>query len=197
MDQKAWHHLATMTSCAVLYCANSTMERESLETRAFWQVRSTYPTYEGPITELNRLIEIYTTILLQPALLQEAEEEDRRSRMFGGNPLALGYPQPFSFIIQDHILKKGKNKCSTDGSLSTKGNDVNINDEEEKEEGKSEEMILKDNRQTCSVCLEQISDRHLVLAFSCNHFHHAACLSRWVVNQFDCPVCRCSVVHAP
>ncbi|CAE8584460.1 unnamed protein product, partial [Polarella glacialis] len=44
--------------------------------------------------------------------------------------------------------------------------------------------------QRCSVCLEAYKLGELLTALSCKHFFHIDCLSRWLEQSAQCPLCR-------
>ena len=47
---------------------------------------------------------------------------------------------------------------------------------------------------TCSICLEEIKDKHIIKKLSCNHTIHFLCFKKMVYhnNNFyiNCPLCR-------
>lgn len=49
---------------------------------------------------------------------------------------------------------------------------------------------------TCSICLENYSEKETVTMISrCGHSFHATCIRQWLGKNATCPVCRTSLSH--
>lgn len=61
--------------------------------------------------------------------------------------------------------------------------------------GKTEFFKLRSGESAlrCSICLEDLTPTSIVRDFPCNHFHHLACIDRWLASHNTCPDCRVEV----
>ena len=50
---------------------------------------------------------------------------------------------------------------------------------------------LPDNN--CSICLEDFKDEDILKKLNCNHIFHKECLTPWLNDHNNCPLCRCMV----
>jgi hypothetical protein len=46
---------------------------------------------------------------------------------------------------------------------------------------------------SCPICYEEISKSSGHVSLSCSHLFHLNCISRWLKNDFTCPICRTKV----
>ena len=52
------------------------------------------------------------------------------------------------------------------------------------------EQIKNDEDTDCIICMENIKKNKTVYKIECNHKFHKQCLSNWLKEKFECPVCR-------
>jgi hypothetical protein len=52
------------------------------------------------------------------------------------------------------------------------------------------EKIKNDEDIDCIICMEKIEKNKTVYKIDCNHKFHKHCLSNWLKQKFECPVCR-------
>ena len=59
----------------------------------------------------------------------------------------------------------------------------------------SEHINYDDVEQTCSICLNKISDK--MISTTCNHHFHTFCINTWIADgRQTCPICnRIIYVH--
>lgn len=51
--------------------------------------------------------------------------------------------------------------------------------------------VRSDHNEHCAVCLEAFSTKQDVTSTSfCRHVYHRACITNWLLQNNDCPVCR-------
>ena len=48
--------------------------------------------------------------------------------------------------------------------------------------------IILEEEEYCSICLEKFDDNHVTLP--CKHHYHENCITQWINNKSDCPLCR-------
>lgn len=52
------------------------------------------------------------------------------------------------------------------------------------------QRVARDTGKTCSICMETIFDNDIEV-LPCAHVYHSRCISRWAMEQQNCPECRC------
>merc|ERR1719469_1253813 len=50
-------------------------------------------------------------------------------------------------------------------------------------------------QQSCSICLEVYQQCELLNRLRCGHFFHVECLTRWMQQATQCPLCRDYCMH--
>ncbi|KAH8371500.1 hypothetical protein KR093_007698 [Drosophila rubida] len=51
------------------------------------------------------------------------------------------------------------------------------------------------NGYSCAICLDtELEGIHLHIRLGCGHIFHKNCISRWVVVEESCPICRCAII---
>lgn len=53
---------------------------------------------------------------------------------------------------------------------------------------------LKDQKELCSICLEELKGERLCRELACLHFFHADCIDEWALENLDCPVCKQNLI---
>jgi hypothetical protein len=48
----------------------------------------------------------------------------------------------------------------------------------------------KEIHRQCSICIEDFCEESAIILTGCNHCYHEKCLTDWIVNKNNCPVCR-------
>jgi len=50
------------------------------------------------------------------------------------------------------------------------------------------------SNQTCSICLESITNVNYSIT-KCNHMFHTSCLTKWfIIGEHSCPLCRTKLI---
>lgn len=59
---------------------------------------------------------------------------------------------------------------------------------------KKQEYKMEDDNQ-CTICLDPLSIKPPIprTILACNHIFHHTCISQWVANQNNCPICRTAI----
>ena len=47
-----------------------------------------------------------------------------------------------------------------------------------------------ENNNTCSICLDNMSENKVKLNCDCNYFYHQNCIDRWKEIRNECPICK-------
>lgn len=77
---------------------------------------------------------------------------------------------------------------SFEESNSIDSNNISKNDHVEKL--KNLKKIKLEEDADCIICMEKIQKNKNVYQINCNHKFHKHCLSNWLKEKFECPVCR-------
>ena len=48
---------------------------------------------------------------------------------------------------------------------------------------------------TCSICLEDINTKNNFSITQCNHHFHTKCITTWLRNNDNCPICRFKLIE--
>ncbi|KAG6533872.1 hypothetical protein ZIOFF_007750 [Zingiber officinale] len=55
------------------------------------------------------------------------------------------------------------------------------------------EMVMVEESDSCSICLEDLGMTTPVLVMPCSHLFHPGCLKKWLERSCSCPLCRFSL----
>eukprot|EP00891_Asterochloris_glomerata_P005960 jgi/Astpho2/5960/e_gw1.00080.156.1_t len=44
--------------------------------------------------------------------------------------------------------------------------------------------------ESCSICLQQLEEGDTLRSLECAHYHHQACLDKWLKLEACCPICK-------
>jgi Ring finger domain len=56
---------------------------------------------------------------------------------------------------------------------------------------------LQENKEECSICLQQIDDSKNITTEKCKHRFHQNCIDKWKNNNNTCPMCREELLNIP
>ncbi|KAF8015885.1 hypothetical protein BT93_H1434 [Corymbia citriodora subsp. variegata] len=54
-----------------------------------------------------------------------------------------------------------------------------------------EKVYSAEDRECCSICLEDFHRAEKVTELPCSHVFHRRCIIRWLEGSNSCPLCRC------
>lgn len=46
----------------------------------------------------------------------------------------------------------------------------------------------------CSICLDKYDSDKKIVKLRCNHIYHKECITEWIYNNNECPLCRKEVI---
>ena len=52
---------------------------------------------------------------------------------------------------------------------------------------------LKEEIKRCTICLEDFKINDLVIYLPCFHFFHKKCITKWILNKTNCPLCKINI----
>lgn len=59
--------------------------------------------------------------------------------------------------------------------------------------GLKEKVFAAEDRECCSICLEDFHTAEKVTELPCSHVFHRPCIIRWLESSNSCPLCRCQL----
>ena len=59
------------------------------------------------------------------------------------------------------------------------------------------EMLGKEGKAECSICMDNVDIGEEVTFLPCNHWFHGACVAEWLKQHDTCPHCRASIRKEP